>query len=1062
MPDKNFTVYKSSAGSGKTFTLVKEYLALALGDPSDKPSAYRHILAITFTNKAAAEMKERIVKALKELAEENYSSISPGTGTLLGILKTHEKLNGQGQVDDALIRRRAQAVLTAILHNYSDFAIGTIDAFVHKVVRTFAYDLKIPMSFDIEMDDEKLLTQAIDLLIAQIGNDGRLTKALIEFAESKTDDEKSWHIESDLMRFAKNLLNEEGTVYIEKLKALSVDDFFAIRETLSAEIKKFETAVTGFAAKAEELIRKSGLGAKQFYQGDRGIAGYFEKLAKGRLDYIRPNNYVLATISDDKWPAGKITKDEQVALESIKMQLRESFQAIDRLREERYGEYMLFTLISKNMYSLAVLNEIEKLLAAYKLQNNIVHISEFNKMIAKIVLSEPVPFIYERLGERYNNYLIDEFQDTSVLQFQNLLPLIDNSLAGGYFTMLVGDGKQAIYRWRGGEVEQFAMLPAVFSHQNNPLVLEREESLKRNHNPQVLNRNFRSKREIIEFNNSLFRTLAGRLNEKYQGIYAALEQEFNPSNTGGYVQVEFLEEQNEAWREKNLSRTHELILGLKNDDGYQLKDIAVLVRKNTDGSEIANYLTERGIPVISSDSLLLGNSADVHFLHSLLKFLANSTDTIVQSEIVEYFIAKGRLQQPIDELITGITERKVLKVIQSIAPEFGILRLSKMALYELMEELVRLFGLNRQPNAYIQFYLDEVLSYSIKKNNNLNDFIAYWEDKRSKASLVMPQGMDAVSIMTIHRSKGLEFPVVILPFSNGKVKNGKENLWIDLDSAALPGLPSALVPVSQDLRETAYAELYEEEKNKSLLDSLNVLYVGFTRPEERMYILADKPSRNPQNMGRISDMLAYYYQVKGEWEEGKAVYTFGKAEKHIRHERTEQVGSYVLAAFNSNRWRDSIRMRAAAPGIWKTDMAETKKNYGVLVHTALARVKSAEDILPALSSMLEEGLIDTEEQENLRAMIGRIVEKEELKAYYRKGLVVKNEAEIVSSGGELFRLDRVVLDNKNAVIIDYKTGSENDKYKKQILEYGKLLEQMGYSVQERLLVYIESDRVLKV
>jgi ATP-dependent exoDNAse (exonuclease V) beta subunit len=1060
MSGKNFTIYKSSAGSGKTFTLVKEYLALALNDAANPPQAYKHILAVTFTNKAAAEMKERIIKALKELSEDDYSNISSGTKTLLASLKEHEKLNASQKLDDVIIRKRSLQILTAILHNYSDFAIGTIDSFVHKVVRTFAFDLKIPMSFEIEMDDEKLLGQAIDLLIGQIGNDERLTKALIEFTESKTDDEKSWHIENDLQQFAKNLLNEEGAVYIDKLRHLSVDDFFKIKDTLFAEIKKFEKAIVTEAEKAVLLIKNAGLTSKDFYYGDKGIAAYFEKLSKGRMDYISPNSYVKATAGEDKWVGGKVSDKAKSDIDATKSGLLDCFNAIQIIKDAGYSDYVLFHLINKNIYSLAVLNEIEKLLNEYKAQNNVLHISEFNKMIAKIVLNEPIPFIYERLGERYNNYLIDEFQDTSVLQFQNLLPLIDNSLASGHFTMLVGDGKQAIYRWRGGEVEQFAMLPEIFKHNDNPLVLEREEALIRNHNPQVLDKNYRSKREVIEFNNSLFRTLANKLNAKYQNIYIGLEQGFREENTGGLVQVEFIDGEKENFREQNRIRTLEVIQHLLTQN-YKLKNIAILVRKNTDGSDIANYLTQNGIEVISSDSLLLSNSPEINFLHSLLKYLTNTSNNIIQTEILEYLVAAKYLgKTTIDEVLQNRTG--ISAIIKSAKIEFSVTHLSKMALYELCEELIRVFKLNAKPNAYIQFFLDEVLNYSIKKNNNLNDFIEYWEEKKMKASLIVPQGMDAVSIMTIHRSKGLEFPVVILPFSNSKVDTGKKNLWIDIDNEKLPNFPSAIVPTSKNLQETPYGDLYEEEKNKSLLDNLNVLYVGLTRAEERMYVFSGKPGRNPENLGTVSDMLAYYYQNKDEWKEGQSVYTFGEEKNHVEHLGKLEISNFKLETFNSNQWRDHIKMRAAAPSIWNTQMAEVKKDYGNVVHTAFAKIKTTDDIESALNSMCGEGMITSEEKENLQQTISKIVQLPKLKAHFAKGLTVKNEAEIISLTGEFFRPDRVVLSEKTAVIIDYKTGGEKQEHKKQIFGYSDLLSQLGYTVTERLLVYIEDEKVVSV
>lgn len=1060
MTGNNFTIYKSSAGSGKTFTLVKEYLALALNDAAEMPQAYRHILAVTFTNKAASEMKERIIKSLKELAEPDYSKVSVGTQNLLVELKKQESLNAQGNLDDATLRKRSQRVLTAILHNYSDFAIGTIDSFVHRVVRTFAFDLRIPLSFEIEMDDDKLLTQTIDLLLAEIGNNDKLTKALVEYTESKTDDEKSWHIEKDLKDFAKNLLNEDGAVHIEKLKHLTIDDFFGIREKLFSEIKAFESNVKEFGNKGLEVIRNAGVDHKNFANGANGIGKYFIYLSECRADKLQPNETLKNNVANDKWYAGKIGADEKASIDSIKEELERLYHESIQFIEKNKSDYQLFTLINRNIYSLAVLNEIERMMMDYKAQNNVLHISEFNKMISKIVLTEPIPFIYERLGEKYNNYLIDEFQDTSVLQFQNLLPLIDNSLASGHFTMLVGDGKQAIYRWRGGEVEQFAQLPKVFKHNDNPLVLERQDALIRNHSPKMLNKNYRSKREVIEFNNALFKTLAEKLNPKFFSIYEGLEQGFNPENKGGYVQVEFIEGDKESFREQNLARTLEVIFELQNDN-YALKDISILVRKNTDGSEVANYLTENGIEVISSDSLLLSNSAEVNFLHSVLKYLANTADAIIQTELLEYllaskFISSTTLSEALENR-TGIS-----MLLRDAGLDFSVTHLSKLALYELCEELIRIFKLNAQPNAYIQFFLDEVLNYSIKKNNNLTDFIDYWEEKKLKASLIVPQGMNAVTIMTIHRSKGLEFPVVILPFSNTATTDGKKNLWIDLKNSKIPELPSAIVPTNKKLEDTEFREVFQDEKNKSLLDNLNVLYVGFTRAEERMYVFSGMPGQDPSKCSSVSDMLAYYYQSINEWSSGKLIYNFGLPVKRKQKEVSNPTLDFELQTFNSNLWRESIKMRTAAPSIWNTTMAETKKDYGNIVHTALAKVKVLGDVEIALKAMLAEGLITTEEQEKHKATLDKILRIPALLPHFAEGLVVKNEAEIVTAQGELYRPDRVVLNGKKAVIIDYKTGEERKKHKEQIIGYSDLLVQMGYTVTERLLVYIESEKVLNI
>jgi len=1056
---KNFTVYKSSAGSGKTFTLVKEYLAIALNDEANPPQAYRHILAITFTNKAAAEMKERIVKALKELSSTDYSTVSNNTQNLLKALKQHKKLNENKPLGDIEIQERALRVLSAILHNYSDFAIGTIDSFVHKIVRTFAFDLKIPLNFDVETDDEKLLTKAIDMLIAKIGNDEKLTKALIEFAENKADDEKNWHIENELKKFAKNLLKEDGAEYADKLKKISIDDFFSIKEKLFQQIKTFENDVIVIAQKAMQIIISCGLSQEAFYQTGKGIYAYFKNLSEGKTEKISPNSYVQTTMGEDKWSGGKATARDKEAIEKIKSELINCFTQIDIIREERYSNYIVLKNIATNIYSLAVLNEIEKLLSEYKNENSILHISEFNKLIAKVVMNEPIPFIYERLGEKYKNYLIDEFQDTSVLQFQNLLPLIDNALATGNFTMLVGDGKQAIYRWRGGEVEQFSRLPEIFKHQNNPLLLEREAALTRNYNPQYLTKNYRSKKEVIEFNNSFFRTLSSVLDPSYASIYESLEQESNLENTGGFVQVQFIEEEKEEFVEMNLQLTLNTINDLV-QQGFAFKDIAILVRRNSEGSQIADFLSKNNIKVISSDSLLLSASREVNFIFSFLCFLHDTNNSIARTEIIEYLIASGKL---LDISLNNSLKKKnsgeFIQLLKKAATEFNLNTLNKLPLYELCEELIRVFKLNETPNAYIQFFLDEVLNFANKKNNHLVDFIEHWNDKKDSSSLILPQGNDAVNIMTVHRSKGLEFPVVILPFTNKTIEKSNKYFWVDFNDNELEGLPAAILSANKNLEETEYKELYVEEKNKSLLDELNVLYVAFTRAEDRLYVFTGMP-KGDNMIGSISGLLAYYYKTIGEWSDDKKIYSYGKENKHVKDKSTSPALNYQLQSLNSTQWRNSIKMRTAAPSIWNTDMAETKKSYGIIVHTALARIKYEEDIIFALEAMFNEGLIDKEEKNHLIITIQKIVALPELKKYFEKGLKIKNEAEIIMATGDMYRPDRVVINGKEAIIIDYKTGEVKPQHKEQINNYAEMVKQMGYRVEKKLLVYLEKFQVI--
>ncbi|MBI2271679.1 MAG: UvrD-helicase domain-containing protein [Bacteroidetes bacterium] len=1043
----NFTVYKSSAGSGKTFTLVKEYLKLALTDDQNPPQKYKHILAITFTNKAAAEMKERITRSLKELShpEENNT-------TLLEIICEETGL------DKSNIQSRAQNVLHTILHNYSDFAIGTIDSFVHRIVRTFAYDLQLPVNFEIEMDDNKLLLEVIDLLISKAGNDEHLTQALVEFTETKTEDEKSWHIERDLFGFSKNLLTEEGIVHLERLKKINTAGFLSIRKSLNETIKKFESTVKKAAGEAYQAIQQQGLEHSSFYQGKNGISKFFANICDENFDKLEPNSYVVKTIREDKWFSEKTSAEDKGKIENIKSKLSESFHFIRDIVEKQQSLYCLLKLINKNIYSLAVLNEIEKLLTEIKKQNNILHISEFNKIISNIVLNQPVPFIYERIGEKYNHYLVDEFQDTSVLQWQNLLPLIENSLSEGHLSMLVGDGKQAIYRWRGGEVEQFAQLPDIFIKEKNEFVLEREQTLKLNYNEKQLNKNYRSKKEIIDFNNSMFSVLAGKLSDAYATIYQGHAQQSDPDNTGGYVSINFVKGEGDEAEQQTLEQVYNNIINLQKEK-FKLSDIAVLCRTNKTGNTIAEYLTAKGIGVLSADSLLLKNSKKVRFIGSVFRYINQPYNEITRVEILQYLVENGLIDQDLHTVIALLKNKHAWEfdaLLKQNGFEFNQQHLIKLPLYELVEQVAGIFKLAAGADAFVRFFMDEVLGYTIKNNNSLPGFIEWWETRKENASMNVPDGTNAVNIMTIHRSKGLEFPAVILPFATWKISDGKKNLWVDLKHNEVPQLESALLPATKELQKTTYSDLYEEEKNKSRLDNINLLYVAFTRPEERLYIITGEPSKTPDNLGNVSDIFCFYLRSLQLWNDAQQHYGFGNSMPHI-HKNTQSKKTVKQTDFISSDWRSILKIRANAPEVWNTDNVTSKKDFGLIVHAILAKVKSAEDLTPTLTQYLNEGVIDLQEKKILFQKLNNIIEHPQLKPLYAAGNTIKTEADIILPTGETYRPDRVVINRDSTVLIDYKTGTKQDKHIKQIKKYAELLSQMGYTNIRQYLVYIDDE-----
>ncbi len=1084
----NFLVYKSSAGSGKTFTLVKEYLKIVLSDKTK----IKNVLAITFTNAASAEMKHRIIEALGKLSDlknKNTDEWSSGIIDLKNILEEETKLTSEQIIENA------GEVLKLILHNYADFAVSTIDSFTHRIIRTFAFDLQIPFNFDIEMDSNALLGQAIDLLIGRVGNENEesLTKLMLAFMERMTDDEKKLSLEKEIMTLAQTIHEEDIENNIQKLKSLSLEDFLEIQKKLVAEIKIFEKTINTIAADVVRIVEEESISDKAFFQGKKGIANYFPKLAAQFSDKdLLPNSYVKTTIEEDKWTSPKATTTEIASLTKISPVISDAYYKIQEIAENGIEHYRLLKLINKNIFPLAVLNELENVLSEIKSENSLLHISDFNKKIAEIVALQPVPFIYERLGEKYRHYMIDEFQDTSMLQWQNLLPLIENALANGNMNLVVGDCKQAIYRWRGGEVEQFAILPKIPEKIKAVSKASWEFALKSYYNEKKLETNYRSYKEIVSFNNSFFEFVKEDiLPDSMKSIYEGYKQNYLESKQGGLVHLEFMQDidgDTVAKKEVTLNRIVEIINDLHNDKGHPLSDITILCRANDEANLTARFLLENNINVISSESLLLSFSPDVNFFISFLKLLKNSSDLIAFTELLNYLIKSKcfKNKNSIHEVFRDFDifpvkkkenpdERiqKLEKLLIQNGYSISFSYLKKLNLWDICEAIVSwFFADSDQINPFIAFFMDAVYDFLDKNPSSIDDFLQWWDEVKSKYSVVLPKGVEAVQVITIHKAKGLQFPVVIYPFAKQfSNKLTKKGFWANIDSLIDPEFNSAYIMYDKTIEGTYLAEHYTEEKQKTLLDLLNVVYVAFTRPVEKLFILSNIPKNGKFKEGSLPLFLHNFLEKRGLWIEDKLAYTFGDNEIASESSQPELLIDTTPSPENifvgiekyiSNDWRERIRVKPTTKTAIPEDEVQAAMIRGKLMHKVMERIYTSKDVPFVLNQMLINGEINASEKEKLFSSIMEIIGMPEISSCFDENIHVKNEAAIMDEKGEFFRPDRVVLKKSEAIIIDYKTGTPSDSYKKQIMRYKSLLGRMGYGKIKAYLVYLDKKSIEKV
>jgi len=1043
MPKTAFSIYNASAGSGKTYTLVKEYLRILLTSPTD--DAYRRILAITFTNKAVAEMKTRIILNLSDFAKDDPG---PRAEMLMQVLNVETGLSL------ATIKDKSRAIIKNIIHNYAAFDISTIDKFTHKVIRAFAHDLNLPVTFEVSLETDLLLQEAVDAVIAKAGDDETLTSLLVDFSLDKTDNDKSWDVTHELFQTGRLLVDENNRAELEQFESKSIADFLVIKDKLRQTATQLEAECVAQANEMFAILENNGVDLKSFSRGTfPNHIGYI------RDNALKPSHKRFYEV--EEVAINKTAKDRAI-IEHLLPDLISRLKAIYK----NYEKKNFYEAFLKNITPLSLLNTIGQELKRIQEEQNILSISEFNAIINKEIQNQPAPFIYERLGERYRHFFIDEFQDTSHMQWHNLIPLIDNALAGEDAhagrgsLMIVGDPKQSIYRWRGGRAEQFIELgKETFNPFSNP-----------DKQTVTLGTNFRSYSEVINFNNGFFTFLSDRFtNEEYRDLYAASPQAVN-SKAGGYVNISFVPEISEVGTDDDEEITKDDLylqatlatIEKARAQGFQYKDIVLLTRKRQPGILLANYLTENNIPILSSETLLIENATEVKLILNLLRYLKSNENKEAKAHFL-YFASRTQTTLATHDFIAQGMDQPTEQALQDWLAQYGI-QISfrdcrKKSLYEAVESIIDAFIKEKANQSYVQYFLDLVLERDIRTQSGIADFLEYWDKNGSKFSIPSPEGNDAVRIMTIHKSKGLEFPVVIFPFAEEDYSRARrDKLWLELDDDTFE-FEKALIDSSRAVTEYGEkaAELYNIKAQEEMLDNINILYVALTRAEEQLYIISgfnfSKSGALPEN--NMSTFFIEYLMQHTSFNREVTEYAFGNPhrlsapELHTAEQPKIQV---VRQRFNPRM----VKIAQRESLMWGSTQQKAIE-FGNVTHEVLSYVKTRHDIDTALTKAIENGLITTGQREDMEEIVSVVVTHPELEIFFADGNTVFNEHNIIGPGIPNLKPDRVAINGTSAYLLDYKTGAHKDEYARQLGGYAFALRQMGYTVEKQTIVYIGEE-----
>ena len=1026
-----FKLFNASAGSGKTFNLVKEYLVLLLN--SEDIFFIRNILSITFTNKAVKEKKRRILDYLADFSQGNFSDKN-----MASLIFSETGLNKDE------VQKKSLLILKNILKNYNSFEISTIDKFTQKVIKGFNYELGISNHYEIELDEKEFLDRAVDNLIDGIKENKKLLDKIISYSEFKSENQKSWDVVADLQNTARLLINEQNFSEIQNLDKFNLQDFKKLEKKLKSDFAFHKMKAKEIANEILNDISEQKISFLAFSR--QTIPNHFKKIISGEIKNLYKSR-IFEKLNEIKLYHSKVNEIEIEKIEKIKPKITKAFND----SKLHVHKAILCENILNNLIPLSVLNLLKDEIEKIKKEENLIPISEFNKIIHKEIKNQPVPFIYEKIGSKFSHFFIDEFQDTSKLQWNNIKPLIENSLASENSMLLIsGDPKQSIYRWRGSEVNEFLN---IIKSENLFQCLQKNISLKSN---------YRSGEAIVEFNNGLFKNICKNFpeNKLVQEIYKDSVQT-NKTKFEGFVQVILAKTKvNDELKDFYNLKTLEIIKNVISR-GFSLKDICILVRKKKEGLIISKYLIENDIEVISSDTLNISSSKEVNLIIELFRFTCDNSKSS-KMKILALLLDLKVIDYCKEDFLILNAEENLSKILKNQKIDFELNKFKNLSIYEAVEYIIHCFNLETNGTTYIISLLDFVNEYTYRHNNNFGSFLELYESKEESLNVISSENTNAVEILTIHKSKGLEFPIVIFPYADILINSDlKPKAWIDVHSNQESSLNRAIINLNADIKEIN-SEIYQQHKDLVEIDNLNILYVTLTRAKEELYILANEKltRKGGENLNYFSGQIINYLKSIKNYDQQKNLFEFGVLKKKVsgKKENEELIpnGTYFFNARSKNK----IDISEKNFNRWLNDI-DSLTNDGTIFHNIISKITCQSEILNVLDSFYTQGKITNIQRDEFKSKIKSIFNHKKLKKYFDPKYQSFNEREIITSSGKILIPDKLVFFEENKVgIVDYKTGRKNNTHKKQLDIYEKYLKNMGIITLEKVLIY--TDKKIEV